>query len=159
MKPGAIPGRHSPLLVADRISRKALNRRRLGLARGQCDAEDGCERGGERKTPENGHEALHGLKLIKRLIAQQCQRLIGLGDGQNNDRSFPFTGGRTVAAFDVDPVPVGYCGCCGEPRYFDDEEIKLKKGDIMVFPSSFQYPHRVAPVTKGVRDTFVSWVW
>ena len=42
---------------------------------------------------------------------------------------------------------------------FDDEEIRLKKGDIMVFPSSFQYPHRVAPVTKGVRDTFVSWVW
>ena len=43
---------------------------------------------------------------------------------------------------------------------FDDEkEYKIKQGEIMIFPSVFLYPHRVAPVTKGVRDTFVSWVW
>ena len=33
---------------------------------------------------------------------------------------------------------------------------KLKKGSIVVFPS-FMY-HRVAPVTKGVRNSLVAWV-
>jgi len=48
----------------------------------------------------------------------------------------------------------------GEFLMFDDEkEYKIKQGEIMIFPSIFLYPHRVAPVTKGIRDTFVSWVW
>lgn len=48
----------------------------------------------------------------------------------------------------------------GEFLMFDEEkQINLKQGDIMIFPSVFLYPHRVAPVTKGVRDAFVSWVW
>ena len=48
----------------------------------------------------------------------------------------------------------------GEFLMFDEEkEIKLKAGDIMIFPSVFLYPHKVAAVTKGVRDAFVSWVW
>jgi hypothetical protein len=47
----------------------------------------------------------------------------------------------------------------GEFIMFEDEVIELKQGDLMIFPSIFTYPHRVEPVTKGVRDTFVSWVW
>jgi predicted 2-oxoglutarate/Fe(II)-dependent dioxygenase YbiX len=48
----------------------------------------------------------------------------------------------------------------GEFLMFNEEkEIKLKAGDIMIFPSVFLYPHKVAPVTKGIRDSFVSWVW
>lgn len=47
----------------------------------------------------------------------------------------------------------------GEFIMFQDEEIKLKQGDLMIFPSVFLYPHRVEPVTKGVRNTFVSWAW
>ena len=48
----------------------------------------------------------------------------------------------------------------GEFLMFDHEEkIELKAGDIMIFPSVFLYPHKVAPVTKGIRDAFVSWVW
>ena len=48
----------------------------------------------------------------------------------------------------------------GEFLLFDEEkEFKIKAGEIMMFPSVFLYPHRVAPVTKGIRDTFVSWVW
>ena len=34
---------------------------------------------------------------------------------------------------------------------------KLKKGSIVVFPSSFVFPHRVAEVTKGIRYSIVSW--
>ena len=48
----------------------------------------------------------------------------------------------------------------GEFLMFDEEkEYKIKAGEIMIFPSVFLYPHKVAPVVKGIRDTFVSWVW
>ena len=42
---------------------------------------------------------------------------------------------------------------------FEDKEIKLKTGDILIFPSNFMYPHRVEPVKKGTRFSFVSWVY
>jgi predicted 2-oxoglutarate/Fe(II)-dependent dioxygenase YbiX len=47
----------------------------------------------------------------------------------------------------------------GEFVMFNDDIIKLKQGDILIFPSNFLYPHRVNPVKKGTRDSFVSWVW
>jgi predicted 2-oxoglutarate/Fe(II)-dependent dioxygenase YbiX len=48
----------------------------------------------------------------------------------------------------------------GKFLMFDEKiEIKLNKGDIMIFPSNFLYPHEVEPVTKGTRNTFVTWVW
>jgi predicted 2-oxoglutarate/Fe(II)-dependent dioxygenase YbiX len=47
----------------------------------------------------------------------------------------------------------------GEFVMFDDKIIELKQGDILMFPSVFLYPHKVKPVTKGIRDSFVSWVW
>tara|TARA_R110000744_G_scaffold78931_4_gene155248 strand:- start:537 stop:1097 length:561 start_codon:yes stop_codon:yes gene_type:complete len=41
-----------------------------------------------------------------------------------------------------------------------DEEIKLKKGDILFFPSSFLYPHTVTKVTtKNPRYSFVCWAF
>jgi len=42
---------------------------------------------------------------------------------------------------------------------FKNKEIKLKQGDLLIFPSNFVYPHRVDPVIKGTRYSFVSWVW
>jgi hypothetical protein len=47
----------------------------------------------------------------------------------------------------------------GEFVMFQDETIELKTGDLMIFPSSFLYPHKVNPVTQGVRYSFVSWMW
>jgi hypothetical protein len=47
----------------------------------------------------------------------------------------------------------------GEFIMYGDKEIKISQGDIMIFPSIFLYPHRVDPVTKGVRYSFVSWAW
>ena len=35
--------------------------------------------------------------------------------------------------------------------------IEFKQGDIMLFPSTFIYPHKVEEVTKGTRYSFVSW--
>ena len=40
-----------------------------------------------------------------------------------------------------------------------DEKINLSKGDIIVFPSNFMYPHKVEPVTKGTRYSYISWIW
>ena len=47
----------------------------------------------------------------------------------------------------------------GEFIMFDDTEIKFDKGDILVFPSLFLYPHKVQPVKSGTRYSYISWVW
>ena len=47
----------------------------------------------------------------------------------------------------------------GEFIMFDNMEIEFEKGDLIIFPSNFLYPHKVEPVTKGTRYTYVSWVW
>ena len=47
----------------------------------------------------------------------------------------------------------------GEFIMFDNYEIKFKAGDLIIFPSIFLYPHLVKPIKKGVRYSFVSWVW
>lgn len=39
------------------------------------------------------------------------------------------------------------------------EKMKLKQGDVIVFPSVFLYPHEVTPVTKGTRYSWVLWSW
>lgn len=47
----------------------------------------------------------------------------------------------------------------GELIMFEDKKIDLKQGELLIFPSNFLYPHKVEPVTKGTRYTFVNWVW
>jgi len=47
----------------------------------------------------------------------------------------------------------------GELVFWESETIKLKAGSIMIFPSNFMYPHKVMPVTKGTRYSYVSWAW
>ena len=47
----------------------------------------------------------------------------------------------------------------GELIMWEQERIHLPAGSVTIFPSNFLYPHRVAPVTKGVRYSYVSWVW
>ena len=47
----------------------------------------------------------------------------------------------------------------GELIMFEDKKIDTKVGDVLIFPSNFLYPHEVTPVSKGVRYSYVSWVW
>ena len=47
----------------------------------------------------------------------------------------------------------------GELFMFEDKKIDIKKGDLLIFPSNFLYPHEITPVTKGVRYSYVSWMW
>jgi len=46
----------------------------------------------------------------------------------------------------------------GEFAFFDRElKYKLNKGDVLMFPSTFMYPHEVMPVTKGTRYSIITW--
>ena len=47
----------------------------------------------------------------------------------------------------------------GELIMCEDKKLDTKKGDLIIFPSNFLYPHKITPVTKGVRYSYVSWVW
>lgn len=47
----------------------------------------------------------------------------------------------------------------GEFTLWDDVNADLKKGDILIFPSTFLYSHRVNPVTNGIRYSFVGWAY
>ena len=47
----------------------------------------------------------------------------------------------------------------GSEFYCRGKEIKLKTGDILLFPSNFMYPHEVKEATKGTRYSFVSWAF
>lgn len=51
----------------------------------------------------------------------------------------------------------GYEG--GELRFFDKHDLKLGKGDVVIFPSNFMYPHSVNTVTKNTRYSAVAWAY
>jgi len=38
------------------------------------------------------------------------------------------------------------------------KRIKCKTATCIMFPSSFQYPHRIEPITKGTRYSIVAWL-
>ena len=42
---------------------------------------------------------------------------------------------------------------------FEDKKIDTKKGDLLIWPSNFLFPHKISPVTSGARYSYVSWVW
>jgi predicted 2-oxoglutarate/Fe(II)-dependent dioxygenase YbiX len=48
----------------------------------------------------------------------------------------------------------------GADLYFwEDYKVPLGKGDIIMFPSLFLFPHMVTEATKGKRYSAVSWAW
>ena len=47
----------------------------------------------------------------------------------------------------------------GDLFFWDDIKVNIPVGHVAVFPSNFLYPHYVSTVTKGVRYSYVSWVW
>ena len=47
----------------------------------------------------------------------------------------------------------------GEIKFFNGKYAPtLVKGDMVVFPSSFTYPHQVTPVTSGIRYSIITWI-
>lgn len=45
----------------------------------------------------------------------------------------------------------------GDLKFWNEYNIDLKKGEVVVFPSVFLYPHEVTTVTKGTRYSWVAW--
>ena len=83
-----------------------------------------------------------------KMMAEHCDHISTLFDGERK-------GVPILSILGV--LNDNYKG--GEFILFTDQEIKLKQGDLLIFPSNFLYPHKVEPVTKGVRYSFISWVW
>lgn len=83
---------------------------------------------------ENGHYTWHVDTSVRG--GQQHVRKLSFSAALNDESEYE--GGELE--FLIGPEPLKY---------------RLKKGDIIVFPSYLL--HRVAPVTKGVRKTLVGW--
>lgn len=81
-------------------------------------------------------------------MAEHCDHIQGLFDGER--KGIPILSVLGV-------LNNNYVG--GEFIILENEEIKFKVGDILIFPSIFLYPHKVKPVKKGKRYSFISWVW
>ena len=47
----------------------------------------------------------------------------------------------------------------GGELYICGQQIELKAGSLVIFPSNFMYPHEVKEVTEGTRFSYVSWVY
>ena len=46
----------------------------------------------------------------------------------------------------------------GRFSFWDDElSFKLKKAEVIFFPSNFMFPHQITEVTKGTRYSLVTW--
>jgi len=46
----------------------------------------------------------------------------------------------------------------GEFAFLNKQKVfKLKKGDVLLFPSNFMFPHEVYPIVSGNRYTIVTW--
>ena len=43
--------------------------------------------------------------------------------------------------------------------FWEDTVVKLGKGDIIMFPSNWMFPHGVTEATKGKRYSGVCWAW
>ena len=97
----------------------------------------------------NGYTQIRFNKYSKnKKMAEHCDHIQSMFEGKN--RGIP-----TLSVLGI--LNDNYKG--GEFIMFQDEEIKFKKGDLLIFPSIFLFPHKVEPVKKGTRYSFISWVW
>ena len=47
----------------------------------------------------------------------------------------------------------------GEFTFFNESKIiSFQKGDVLVFPSSFMFPHGVKKITNGTRYQLLTWL-
>lgn len=94
-------------------------------------------------TPIRFHEYKENKKM-----ATHCDHIHSMFDGQR--KGIPILSVLGLLNDDYEG---------GEFIIFKNHEIKLKKGDLIIFPSNFLYPHKVEPVKKGTRYSYISWVW
>jgi predicted 2-oxoglutarate/Fe(II)-dependent dioxygenase YbiX len=83
-----------------------------------------------------------------KMMKEHCDHIHSLFDGEN--KGIPILSALCI-------LNDNYSG--GELIFFENKKINVEKGDILIFPSNFMFPHRVEPVTSGIRYTCVSWAW
>lgn len=100
----------------------------------------------------NSWQGFSGFKYIKYgegdEMHKHCDHIHSLFEGQR--RGVPIL--TMIMLFNDDFVG-------GDFVMFDDEKIDLEKGDILIFPSSFMFPHTVQKITSGSRYSAASWVF
>ena len=96
-----------------------------------------------------GYSKIKFLRYSERhMMSEHCDHISSLFDGDT--KGIPIL--SIIGALNDD-----YEG--GQLMMFQDKEIKMKAGDLIIFPSIFLYPHRIEPVRKGKRYSYVSWVF
>jgi predicted 2-oxoglutarate/Fe(II)-dependent dioxygenase YbiX len=83
-----------------------------------------------------------------RVMNPHCDHIHTIFDGEQ--KGVPIM--TALAIFNDD-----YVG--GKFTLFEEKEIELKAGDLIIFPSNFLYPHRVDSVVSGTRYSAVTWAW
>jgi hypothetical protein len=97
----------------------------------------------------NGYTHIRYNKYIEnKKMALHCDHIPSIFDGER--KGIPILSCLGVLNDDYEG---------GEFIMFDDYKIKLKQGDLLIFPSNFMYPHKVDPVKKGTRHSYISWVY
>lgn len=97
----------------------------------------------------NGYSEVRFNKYsVNTKMHQHCDHIHSMFDGQRK-------GIPTLSI--VGSLNNNYKG--GEFIMWETEKIKIPEGSILIFPSNFMYPHKVNPVTKGTRYSYVSWVY
>lgn len=100
-------------------------------------------------TGWNGYTSIRFNKYEKdKKMAEHCDHIQSIFDG--NLKGIPILSVLGILNDD-------YKG--GEFIMFKDKKINLLKGDLLIFPSIFLYPHKVEPIKKGTRYSFISWVY
>ena len=97
----------------------------------------------------NGYSVIKFLKYAEtHKMAEHCDHISSLFDG--NVKGIPMLSivGQLNDDFDG-----------GEFVMWRDKVIPFETGDVIIFPSNFMYPHKVEPVTKGNRYSYVSWAF
>lgn len=85
---------------------------------------------------------------INQEMAPHCDRIKSMFDGERK-------GDPTLTV--LGQFQGEYEG--GDLIMFEDQKFKFDPLDIIIFPSTFLFPHYITPVTSGTRISFVSWVW
>ena len=97
----------------------------------------------------NGYSSIRFNKYDKNTkMAKHCDHIHSMFDGQ-------IKGIPTLSI--VGCLNSDYEG--GKFIMWENEEVKIPEGSILIFPSNFMYPHKVTEVTKGTRYSYVSWVY
>ena len=99
-----------------------------------------------------GRQACTNLKFIKYSLNQtmktHCDHIHSIFDGTRK-------GIPTLTIIGI--LNDDYEG--GEFIMFEDKKINITEGDLIIFPSLFLFPHEVKPITKGIRYSYITWMW